>query len=358
MEIRNVRDSDLSDVVSFHNAYHDDKRTVKQWLWEYGGMNTNAFVFSIMRDKGRVVGTQGMIPIPIIIKGKRLLSGKSESSLLDSKYRGRTFFKDLYEFAVSRCKEKGMCCIWGFTSAARVWREKLRFYVDEDCMCECTLVLNPRPILSELLRSRDTIAKKLAYSLETTYVYLSSLIFRTKSLRKMVGNKFSIKRSLKSANDIRSLFERLRLQHPHLIHIDQDKKYLRWRLFSNPNVKYRTFFVYEGSLLRAYCHLAIDCKKAYLTDFTCEDDAAGVLLIRSLLRELRDGRFAYLSFLGNSRNSIMDSTFGLLKSFGFVKRRFFYLPFVLRNLSQKNEKSLYDIGNWYLNALWTEGYVY
>lgn len=358
MEIREAKDSDITGVISFHNARYRDRRTVEKWTWEYKGMYPDVFVFTIIRDNGNVVGTQGMIPIFINVKGERHLSGKSENSLLDSKYRGTTFFKDLYEFAVSRCKEKGMCCIWGFTSAARVWREKLHFYVNEDCMCECTLLLTLRPILSELLGSRDTIVRKLAFSLEAMYLYLSSRIFRTRSMKKTAKNIFSIIKHPKSANDVGALYKRLRLRNPHLIHIDQDEKYLSWRVFKNPNIKYRTFFVYEGGLLRAYCYLVTDDKRAYLTDFTSEIDAAGVFLIRNLLRMSKNERIARFSFLGNARNSLMASTFNLLKAFGFIKRSVFYMPFVLRNLSHKNEKPLYDIRNWYLNALWTEGYTY
>jgi len=127
LKMLEVKDSDVDNIIGFHNKTYSDKRLPEHWRWEYKGNYPELFVFVIIKDKGQVVGTQGMIPICINIFGKSYLSGKSESSLLDHRYRGGTLFQDLYEFGISKCKSNKMYCIWGFTSASGVWKKKLKF---------------------------------------------------------------------------------------------------------------------------------------------------------------------------------------------------------------------------------------
>ena len=91
--IRTVESSDINEVVSFYNTLEGDNRTTEQWVWEYKGSYHDLFVFTVAEDDGRIVGTQGMIPIYLNIKGERYLSGKSENSLLNPAYRGGVCLK-------------------------------------------------------------------------------------------------------------------------------------------------------------------------------------------------------------------------------------------------------------------------
>jgi len=361
IKIREMTNADINKVISFHNIAYGDGRTPEQWIWEYKSNYPDFFVFTVIEDDGRIVGTQGMIPIYINIKGKRYLSGKSENTLLDTKYRGKSFFQKLYEFAMSLCEQKNMSCIWGYTSvitAQKGLRNKLGFSVYENVMYESILILNLKNALSVILKSKLAMVKKITISLLALFSYLYSLILRlfSKSLKESPKIKFSIEHTLRSTNDLDMLYRRLREKYPDLIHIDQDKNYIMWRILNNPNIKYKTYFVYEDNLLRGYCYFSTDHKKrAFLTDFTFESAAAGVPLLRVLLNMLRNEKISYVYFSGNARNPLMMTIFNLLKRFGFVKRRSSW-SFVLRNISYKDEDYLYDIKNWYAGGLWREGY--
>jgi hypothetical protein len=299
-----------------------------------------------------------MIPIFINIKGERRLSGKSENSLLNSKYRGGILFQKLYEYAISLCKERRMSCVWGFTTAAKVWRDKLHFSVYEDAMHESVFFLNIRTALTNVLRSQGTIGRRLFLSLVIfSFGLYSHMVAALNSPSMTLKRNLSIQKRPKSMKDVGTLYEQLRTKCPDLIHIDQDETYVTWRIFNNPNFKYRTYYVYEGNLLKAYCYFVTHDGKAYITDLTVEDDEAGVFLIRNLMNMLHDEKVGYISFIGNAKNMLMVSVFSLLRNVGFIKRKI-RMPFVLRNLSYENRKALHDIRNWYLNALWTEGYTY
>lgn len=172
VQLKEIKEADISEMLLFHNLTCGHKRTPSQWVWEYKSNHPDSFVFTVIKDGDKIVGTQGMIPIYLNIRGKKRLSGKSENSLLNSKYRGGTLFKNLYDFAMSLCKSREMCCVWGFTSAVKIWREKLGFYVYEDIINGSTLVLNWRRQVSQILKSKQGIARKIA-----TIVFFSATSF-------------------------------------------------------------------------------------------------------------------------------------------------------------------------------------
>ena len=314
-------------------------------------------VFVVIKDQGRVVGTQGMIPIFVNIKDKKRLSGKSESSLLDSAYRGGKLFEDLYDFAISSSKTRNICFIWGITSAIKVWRDKLGFSVYTDVKCT-SIILKPRVFLSKILKSRMNIKTKIfmSFSILPSYLY-SSVCRYTRVPLGGTSREFSIEHKIRSIDDLGELYRRLRAK-VDLIYIEQDGKYLAWRIFNNPTIKYTTYFLYEDTALRAYCYLSINNEKdAYLTDFTFEDYQAGETLLKKVLTQLRSANATSIQFMGNIKNPLMAGTFSLLKEYGFFKKRG-SIAFVILNLSYENRTYLYDIRNWYINGLWTEGYTW
>jgi len=364
IQMKEVEDTEINEVVSFHNLSYRDKRTPKKWIWEYKGNYPDLFVFTIIKDNDRVVGTQGMIPIYLNIKGEIHLSGKSESSLMDPEYRGGGRFKELYDFAMTLCKTRKMCCVWGFTSAIqaiKVLRDKLGFSFYEDAMHISTLILKPRPFITSILKSKQNTVTKIAELIAFTFRYLYSfarkLTYFTYKYLERTSREISIEQRLRSVSDVSELYKRLWAKHPDLIHIEQDEKYFAWRISNNPNVEYATFFAYEDNVLRAYCYVALaDNGEAYLSDFTFEDYQAGGFLLEAIVNLFRKRKIDSVNFVGNIRNPLMATIFNLLEKNGFIKRHF--TPFVLKNISYTDEKRLCDIRNWYINGLWTEGYKF
>lgn len=355
-----MKSSDIAKVVFFHNTIGGSNRTTEQWIWEYKSNYLDLFVFTVAEDDNRIVGTQGMIPIYLNIKGKRCLSGKSESSLLDPAYRGGTLFQELYDLAMSLCKARNMQCVWGYTSAVKVWRHKLRFSVYENSLYDSILIVNLQSALSKIFESQWPIARRITLSLLAMGCYLYSFVFRftLKFLKKPPKTNYSIEHQPRSMNDLGTFYGRLREKYPRLIHIDQDREYLTWRLFNNPSIKYQTYFVYEDGLLKGYCYVGTngkDRKVVSLADFTFESAKAGAFLLRNLLDKWQNDKIGFVYFLGNTKNSLMKTMFDLLARFGFLKRRR-SMSFILKNISCQDEDDLYDIKNWYASALWTEGY--
>ncbi len=357
-EIRSFDEKDIHNAISLHNKLWNDNRTIKQWIWEYKSNYPNKFVFTVIEDDGNIIGTQGMIPIYINIKNKKYLSGKSENSLLNPKYRGGNLFQGLYELAMSKCKEKKMQFVWGYTTAVKVMKNKIQFYVYENVMYEYNLIVNLKNNLNNILKSKISIIRKILRLIFYSFQYISSKLFSI-SLRlnkKSLDNKYSISIEPKSFNDIHDLYNRLRIKHPDLIYIDQNKKYIIWRIFNNPNLRYKTYFIYENNKLRGYCYIGINSENnANLSDFTFENFEVGFFLLKKILKDLQDEKIAQISYYGNIKNPLIIKVFKLLKKAGFRKKKGEF-SFVLKDISYKNKNQLLNIKNWYLNRLWGEGY--
>lgn len=353
LEIREVAASDVKEIVSFHNVAWGDSRKPEHWIWEFMGNYPDSFVFTIIKDREQVVGTQGMIPIYIYMRGKRLLSGKSESTLLHPEYRGRGLFQNLYEFAISLCKDRGMQCIWGYTTAIKAFR-KAGFHTYEHAMYSSISILNLWRALPWIREQNIGAAKKMiVFLMSFPFWFYSSMLRAT---CRFSDRGLVVRERLTDQRDLGSLYERLRSRYPNQIDIDLDERYLQWRIYNHPIFQYRTYFVYEGELLRAYAFVNThDKRMAYLTDFTFESVEAGKPLLERILSEMCAEGIGAVMFFGNRTNLVISQAFKLLQRLGFVQ-----IPspshFVLRNLSSEDEESLFDVANWYMNGLWTEGY--
>jgi len=357
IEVEMLRIQDPStEEFSLHNAVYNEARTRRDWVWEYATHLPSLSVFTVAKHRNRIVGTQGMLPIYLNIRGQRHLTGKSESSLMERDYRGGTIFRDLYAYAMAICEAQGMCCVWGFTSAVSVWRDKLGFSVYEGVMQTYALALTRGPIPETKGRKRGALSRS-ALSTASTLFYLYCLIRRTffKKIQNVDHENFVVEEKLRNISDLDRLYERLRVRNDEMIHIVLHPEYISWRITENPNVKYRTCFLYDGELLRAYTYLNIDKDNVVrLTDFTAEDEVSAVVLLDYLLTVLSMDKVRFLLFMGNIKNPLIREVLSVFKKAGFFRLGTFRMSFVLKNISC--EESLNQVSNWYMNGLWTEGY--
>ncbi len=363
MEIRDIKDSEIEAAVVLHNESYGDSRTPEHWTWEYRGNKANSsdqFVFTVAESDGHIVGTQGMIPIFVNIDGAKRLTGKSENSLVDSGHKGGGVFFKLYNRAMARCQQKNIQCVWGFTGLSSLWRRKLEFEVYEGVMAESILVLNPRQAAAEINSKKRSMPVRLMLVLLAwpfgLYGWFRRLATNLFSVR-IARDKFVLENKLRSMDHMRELYDRLRAKCPNLIHLQQDEDYINWRVYHNPNVKYKTAFVYEDDKLQAYCYFTIsDRNTAYLSDLAFDNPDAAKTLLDYVLSICRKQGVGVVSFLGNTRNRLVATVFDLLKRHGAIKK-VDGQAFVLKNISYDDEKRLYDVKNWYLTGLWSEGYM-
>jgi hypothetical protein len=371
---RKVKREDVKKIIDLHNETYRKTRNVEDWYWEYEGHYPESYVYVVFDRKGTIAGTQGMIPIYMYFKNKKYFIGKSESSLVLPEYRGEYYFKDLYEYAMALCKDQNMHCVWGFTSAVKVLRDTLHFKVYENSIKEAKIVFSKGATLFVNLQEQSTSFITSHQTKRTTVRKSGSALFNIlKGLRlsrskdnagrpepdqetNISDTNYVIEEKPRSINDIDMLYKRLRIKHANLIHLNMDKKYIEWRIEKNPHINFKSNFVYEGEFLRAYCYYnpSKETRIVHMSDLTFEDYNAGIFLLNNMLNKLKAEKFAYLRFFGNIDNPLMAEVFRLLQTYG-ASIDASSQSYVLRNILFSDEKSLYNIKNWYINGLWTEG---
>jgi GNAT superfamily N-acetyltransferase len=353
-EMREVATQEVDEVVQFHNRAYGDLRTSEQWEWEWKSHYPDLSVYMVVHDGKRIIATQGMMPVYLQIAGKRVLSGKSDQTLLAPEHRGGDLFRSFYDYAVSQCRAKGMCCVWGYTPAVKALR-RFGFRVFEDVMYYSASVLDFRKAFAENLRSERTWRSKGKQSLSILVRALRRQVSRLNTLS--LAKAFRIEDGPLDAEDLAALYARLRSRYPALIHIDMDQAYLQWRVIDHPFIRYRTFSLYQGSELKGYAiinHHFHDT--AFLADLTFEDDNSGAVILQRVLGFLRHADATHVAYFGNRSSSLGMRVFGLLRRFGFKENVNPQMAFVLRNVSFVDEERLFDIEDWYMYGLWTEGY--
>jgi hypothetical protein len=70
-------------------------------------------------DGDSLIGTQAYIPYRGRWQERAILTCKSESTLLSPSYRGQKVFERMYTLGFELCRQAGVDCIWGFTSAVK-----------------------------------------------------------------------------------------------------------------------------------------------------------------------------------------------------------------------------------------------
>src|SRR5436190_4926263 len=123
--VRLLAEEDIDRVNAFYNALHPTARGKGQFEWEFLNAPAGKAIYVVAVDvsNGRIIGTQCVIPIDLVMDdGRTVRSGKSEDTLVDPGYRGRGVFELMYGPLFEECGRQGIVAIWGFTSAVKPFK--------------------------------------------------------------------------------------------------------------------------------------------------------------------------------------------------------------------------------------------
>ena len=353
-EIREIKDSEFIDVCHFHKKYYGARRPLEVWNWEYRDIHPGKSVLTVAKDGDKIVGTLGMIPIYLNIHGKKYLSAKSESKLIDINYRGKQLSPKLHDQSVKMGINNGISFIWGNTSFLKAIR-KSKYQIYPDLMKWAVL---PIKIETTKLAIESQKTSKMKSALFSVVIPLGCVYSSIRRFIKKNGFKnkanYELLKKTKSGNDVEMFFERLRRKYPTLIHIDQDETYINWRMYNNPRKKRITYFVYLKDSLVGYVYLTIYKNILEITDFTFENQEVGHFLLKNIMNYINQNRIGFVKYYGNAKNQLNQEVFKILRFYGFISIKRVD-AFLIRNLVYPDENELNQIQDWYITPLWGEG---
>lgn len=239
IKYRRASRSDYQAINDFYNRIYGRSRSMEEFEWEFHQAPAGPSVYIIALDGTRIVGTNCVILITMInADGRKVLSGKSEDTLVDPEYRGKRIFANIYKELIEECKSEGVQVIWGFTPVARAF-EKIGFEVPFGNL-QSLAVLSVAGAYRYLsgLNPKNTAADKLK-------ILGLAIMSRMKCL--FTRNPRSQSLQLIERNDPANLTELIGEELNQLaggIAIDQGAAYQKWRYSANPhmsNSKYLEF---------------------------------------------------------------------------------------------------------------------
>lgn len=141
-EIRVLNESELNLANQLYSKVYGKERSLNDFKWEFLEGPIGKAIYVGAFDGARLIGTQAAIPLFFVNKrGDKILTAKSEDTLLDPEYRGKGLFDKMYEVLFQECKKVGIVSVWGFTYAKKPFL-KLGFEIPFETN-NAVMVFNP-----------------------------------------------------------------------------------------------------------------------------------------------------------------------------------------------------------------------
>lgn len=234
-------------INEFYNRIYQSNRTIEQFKWEFRKGPFGSSIYVIALDGDKIVGTNCVIPFELVFQdGRKIMSGKSEDTLVDPDYRGQRIFQNIYDFLFEKCKENGIEVIWGFTAAKKPFK-KLGFQIPYDH--EQTLAVNKifksYAHLSSLNSKNGFVEKFKIFGL-CCYSKWSQVI-NFKKLRSVEVKKY-VPEETSAADLLQECLEK----NYECFGMLQSDEFQKWRIFDNPYYpQVESFSVFQNGRLVA-----------------------------------------------------------------------------------------------------------
>lgn len=352
VEISRVSLSQAREFADFHNSYYGTKRKGEHWIWQYKTYAPDKAVFATIRDNGTLIGTQAMMPVYMRIGGKRILTGKSENTLLLPAYRGKNLMEELYEYAIKLCKEKGFEFIWGFTPAIKAFR-KFGFSSMPIANFFFKPGLNLKDGLTSKLNQTTSFSKKIATSGKYLYDFLK--YSKQLTLPKIkIQNDYEVSTKDINLSEIRLLQNQLDIDSKPIITPSLDKEYVDWRIRNHPFLQHQEYTVYRKGMLYSYAFIMLYDTEISISDFCSLDEYSTSIMLSQIIQN-NTPQASRFNILLNPNCAVYNrSLMRIFDQLGF-KHRGSTLNLVIRDLSNKKfENSRAE--QWNVTGIWTEGH--
>jgi GNAT superfamily N-acetyltransferase len=315
--------------------------------FEYRRYRPDLSVFIQARVDGRLVGTQALVPYPLRISGKPVMTGRSERTMVDSSLRGTGAFRQLMRRCAARGEEKGLSLIWG-TTTAKVPFQRAGFLYFDRFYEHALLCTAPSRVPADVRAPQPPKlrAAKLACA-------VPSLAMRAVSV--VCQPRLEVASTLRHAGDVDALYDDLRGETP-LVTMHHEASFLDWLLEQSGHAV-RRYYAYDGATLVAYAYVALghDSTATFL-DFAARNAAGMISLVRAIVGDVARDGVVFLHARYNARNPLLARQRRWLILAGFMP--FFRGGgFVVRPLCFDDFNYLSDLSRWYITELWFQLYA-
>lgn len=269
---RSYKSGDEIALINLYNLVTGRSRTLEEYSWEW--LETTEGQGSIWiiekKDDGQIVGHHGLIPIPFNYFGQSMVVGKTENTLIHPQHKGNVLYflfeREFFEEAKERFDL--LYTTMGAGTPGKI-RLKLGYFPVSSYLkytkisCKAGLDELVDRAVAPRIKSR-WLAKLVALYLKLfNYLLVPLWVNRSPTLRRRV----KLERITAIEPLLTALEELWMLSKGHYpITIDRNSRYLKWRIFDNPNVKYDFFAAFEADQLVGYVIVEHQLKQSQIVD--------------------------------------------------------------------------------------------
>lgn len=305
-----IRLANLDDAAvcnAFHNDIYGNSRSIKQWLWTFNNQLYSDFglAFVMAEDDGKLIGTQALIPIPMIDRKGIYWTAKSEETLVDPDYRGQSLFERMYEKIFKIAKEHNFHSIWGFTQARKAF-ERVGFAIPT----HTSQLFRPMGLRSFIVLSGlsggITTNDSWKNAVKTGALYSAGAAgYLYANIRSRLGN-FSVStvkdiviKNMEAAPKEAGILCREFINQWGGTTIYRDQAYLNWRIFNNPFIRANMIGAYVDGKLVGYCAFTLaEDQIGHIVDILVTSPDHGIKTAREATRLLLSEATKRLSDMG------------------------------------------------------------
>lgn len=352
MELKSIPLSgDLTrNYISFINKHRGHATNEKSFKWQFSYLPEKAVVTGLVENEN-TLGTQCMMPFPMVSGQVKYLSGKCENSYLDESLRGKGEFNKMFHYATDLCKQKNLELLWAFTPALKPY-SRLGFTVYKDCLRQSFLWIKI-PSIGKYFSGRsfkEVLAGILSYFLLIVSVLKLKLKIRN------LSEELSYNHQELNTDDLVGLQGLICQNHPSLNQLSFDNGFLDWRVNNNPNVTAKNLFIYKSGKLIGHIIFSKKDKRAHVKSFLYSDEKLLEQIILFFVKYLKESDFNNFIFQGNLENSLNKNVFEILSRLNLRSIPQNGWDFVFKHDPQENNSTL-SPSDFLINHLWTEGYA-
>lgn len=276
----------ILELMSLSGFEREYQRTIEHWFWKYAG-SPFGHLTAVAEYDGQLVGSMGLSLIKTKIGDRVTLSSQAVDLVVHPEFRRQGIFLSIERFLLREAEKKGIATQYIFPNEqARSGLLKCGWFD----VCKVPRLVKPINmnritdifegyrmirVLSEHKISRS--ATKFVLQNIFKMVFLLSRLFNR--IGKFGLEDFEVHYIDSFDNRIDDFWEKISKDYP--IAVVRDKRYLNWRYFECPNVKYTVLLAEKNGEILGY--IVLRCRKegslivGHIVDILASLDKKGVI---------------------------------------------------------------------------------
>jgi hypothetical protein len=317
------------------------------WQYEYQGYMPDKSACCIMKKENKVVGSQAFMPYLLSINQTRVISGRSERTLLDQSVRGGGNFEALMDYCVQVAITKGHQVFWGFTTATKAFKRG-GFSNISSVFEHAISVISLANAVVDFFKEKDKKRKYAKAFSIGTWPFLASWAFINQAITGK-PRATTIECEPKSGDDIINLYNSLCDSGD--VHLVQDSRFVNWA-YSMKGCSFKRYYAYHLHELIGYVAIDVsDSSLPQICDFAFKDKNTFVFLWKQAKKDLKKAHVPFIKTSFNYRNQVLLRMARYFYFNGFVP---FYRGgnMVVRSADERYKIICGDVSKWYITPLW------